>query len=163
MRKLLYLLLISFGIFTNTYAQKDIPAGIPKRAFSMQMTQYPKGTDLVWKALPDSTYTVTFKINGKPGFVHYAHNCAAMEVQAEIDSASLPRAIVRMIDTQYPGYKYQYVGHFMTSIPTVYDEDFLKYTHEHYRLVIVKGNDSYKLYLGPDATLLNTPELKSAK
>jgi hypothetical protein len=129
----------------------------------MQISQYPKATDLVWKALPDSTYSVTFKSNGKPGFAHYGRNLVADESHAEIDSASLPRPIVQMIDSLYPGYKYKSVAHFATSMPIKYEEKFLKYTNDHYLVLIAKGTGSYKLYFTPDGRIINRPEMETIK
>ena len=157
MKKALPLLIITFGLYVSSFAQSKIaiPAGIPKRVYYMQLAKFPTGTDLVWKVLADSTYNVTFKVNGKAGFVHYGKNSAAQESHAEIDSASLPRAVVHSIDSLYGGYRYMSVAHFETSTPLQNEEEFLKYAYDYYQVLLTKEKNSYKLYFSPDGILLN--------
>jgi len=161
MKKVFYILFLLVGLSISTFAQKyNIPPGIPKQVYYMQISQYPKGTDLIWKVMPDSTYKVFFKVDGRSGYAHYGQNSAATEAQTEIDSASLPRAIVLAIDSHYAGYRYKIVTHFVTSTPLEYQEPFLKYVHDHYQVLLTKGKNSYKLYFTPDGQLLNRPEMK---
>ena len=157
MEKAFYLLFFLFGVCLSSIAQNNnnTPAGIPKQVYYMQLTKFPTGTDLTWKALPDSTYNVTFKVNGKAGFVHYGKNFAAEESHSEIDSASLPHSVVHAIDSIYGGGRYQNVAHFETSTPLQNEEEFLKYAYDYYHVLLTKGKNSYKLYFTPDGTLLN--------
>ena len=162
MKKACKLLILAFGLYATSFAQSstNIPAGIPKQVYYMQLTKFPTGTDLVWKVLADNTYEVTFKIKGKAGFVHYGKNFAAQESHSEIDSASLPRAIVHSIDSLYKGARYQNVAHFETSTPLQNDEPFLKYAYDYYQVLLTKEKNTYKLYFSPDGTLLNRIERK---
>jgi hypothetical protein len=167
MKKAFYLFFLLFGLSVCVLAQnntpRDIPKDIPKRLYYMQITKFPNGTDLAWKVLPDGTFSVTFRLNGKSGFAHYDKNFADMETHSETDSASLPRPVVQTIDSLYGGYHYQNVTHFTTSTPAQNDEVFLKYTYDYYQILLTKEKNSLKLYFSPDGKLLNRIERKIGK